>query len=195
MTIEDDDAALVARCRNGDATAWRALVQRYQRIVYAVAVRAGFDEHGAADVFQAVFARLFEHLPTLTQPERIQAWLVTTAKREALRLRQRNARTVSLSRADDAEGDAPEDMIPDESPLADESLDRLQQLALLRAALDRLDMRCGDLLKLLFNDEDEAPVYAEVARRLSLPVGSIGPTRARCLAKLRALVEAPRRKE
>ena len=185
----DDDAALVASCRGGDAAAWTALVRRYQRIVYAIAMRTGADEHAAADVFQTVFSRLHEHLPRLAQPERLQAWIVTTAKREALRVRQVGRRTVSMTRVDDADGDAIEDTIADDAPLAEEALDRLQQLNLLRTALDRLDLRCRDLLTLLFADADERPAYDEVARRLALPVGSIGPTRARCLAKLRGLVE------
>ena len=184
-----DDAALVARCRSGDGAAWAVLVRRYQRIVYAIAMRTGADEHAAADVFQTVFSRLHEHLPRLAQPERLQAWVVTTAKREALRVRQVGRRTVSMTRADDADGAAIEDTIADDAPLAEEALDRLQQLNLLRTALDRLDPRCRDLLTLLFADDDERPAYDAVARRLGLPVGSIGPTRARCLAKLRGLVE------
>ena len=191
-TPPDHDAALVARCRHGDGAAWAALVRRYQRIVYAIAMRTGADEHAAADVFQTVFARLHEHLPRLAQPDRLQAWIVTTAKREALRVRQIGRRTVSMTRADsddDGAGDAIEDSFADDAPLAEEALDRLQQLNLLRTALDRLDTRCRELLTLLFNDDDERPAYDEVARRLALPVGSIGPTRARCLVKLRGLVE------
>ena len=194
----DDDAALVARCRSGDGAAWAALVRRYQRIVYAIAMRTGADEHAAADVFQTVFSRLHEHLPRLAQPERLQAWIVTTAKREALRVRQIARRTVSMTRADDDDGEADypiEDSFADDAPLAEEALDRLQQLNLLRLALDRLDLRCRDLLTLLFSDDDERPAYDEVARRLALPVGSIGPTRARCLAKLRGLVESGERRE
>ena len=187
--VLEDDAALIDRCRSGDGEAWAALVRRYQRIVYAIAMRTGADEHAAADVFQTVFSRLHEHLPRLTQPERLQAWIVTTAKREALRVRQINRRTVSLTRADDGDGDAIEDSFADDAPLAEEALDRLQQLNLLRTALDQLDNRCRGLLTLLFRDDDERPAYDEVARRLAVPVGSIGPTRARCLAKLRALVE------
>ena len=185
----ETDATLVERCRAGDATAWAALVQRFQRLVYAIAMRAGLDEHAAADVFQTVFSRLLEHLPRLAQPERVQAWVVTTAKREALRQRQLAQRHPSLTRADDAEGDGLEDRLADESPLAEDALATLQQLDLLRAGLGRLDQRCRDLLLLLFNDEDAAPVYEDVARRLAMPVGSIGPTRSRCLGKLRKLME------
>jgi RNA polymerase sigma factor (sigma-70 family) len=185
-----DSATLVANCRAGDAASWRALVQRYERLVYAIVRRAGLDEHTAADVFQVVFARLLEHLPGLKQPDRLQAWIVTTAKREALRERQRSSRTVSLTRPADADGDAPEDSIADESPLAEQALDDLQQLDRVRRGLDRLDARCRELLLMIFSDEDERLPYEEVSRRLSMPVGSIGPTRARCLQKLRGTMEA-----
>jgi RNA polymerase sigma factor (sigma-70 family) len=185
-----DDAALVARCRQGEAAAWSALVRRYQRLVYAVVLRTGLDEHGAADIFQTVFSRLIEHLPRISQPERLQAWIVTTAKREALRVRQLGQRTVSMTRDDDAEGPGIEDTVADDAPLAEDALAELQQLDLLRHGLDRLDARCRDLLLLVFRDEDETLPYEEVARRLAMPVGSIGPTRSRCLDKLRRLVDA-----
>ena len=99
-------------------------------------------------------------------------------------------RTVSLTRADD-DSDSPglEDTLADDAPLAEAALSDLQQLHLLRGGLERLDARCRDLLQLLFSDEDERLAYDEVARRLAMPVGSIGPTRTRCLGKLRRLVE------
>lgn len=186
-----DDAALVARCRAGDDTAWALLVRRYQRLVYAVVLRGGFDEHVAADVFQTVFSRLVQHLPRLAQPDRLQAWIVTTAKREVLRARTLGQRTRSLTR-DDGDDDSPglEDTLASDAPLAEQALSDLQQLHRLRQALDRLDARCHDLLQLVFQDEDERLPYEEVGRRLGMPVGSIGPTRARCLDKLRRLVEA-----
>jgi RNA polymerase sigma factor (sigma-70 family) len=188
----DDDAALVARCRHGDAAAWAELVQRYQRLVYAVAMRMGMDQHAAADVFQTVFSRLVQHLPSLAQPDRLQAWIVTTAKREALRVRQLGQRTVSLTRTDDDGDNSPglEETLADDAPLAEEALSDLQQLHLLRDGLDRLDERCRDLLLMLFRDEDDHVAYEEVARRLGMPLGSIGPTRNRCLGKLRKLVDA-----
>ena len=186
---EDDDTALVERCRRGDATAWAALVRRYQRLVYAVVTRAGFDEHGAADVFQTVFARLVEHLPRLAQPDRLQAWIVTTAKREALRARELRQRTVSMTRDEGDDSPGLEDTLADDAPLAEDALSELQQLHRLRLGLDRLDERCRELLLLVFRDEDEKLPYDEVARRMNMPTGSLGPTRARCLDKLRRLVE------
>jgi RNA polymerase sigma factor (sigma-70 family) len=190
---ENDDAALIARCRTGDGSAWASLVKRYQRLVYTVVLRTGMDEHAGADVFQTVFQRLMAHLQRIDQPERLQAWIVTTAKREALRERERGRRTVSMSRSDDDDENAApglEDTLADDAPLAEDALSELQQLDLLRAGLDRLDARCRDLLLLTFRDDDDKLPYDEVARRLGMPVGSIGPTRSRCLGKLRTLVQA-----
>ncbi len=169
-------------------------MQRYQRLVYAVACRAGLDEHSAADVFQTVFSRLVQALPSIAQPERLQAWIVTTAKRETWLQLNRARRTVSLTTLPDGhDGDETDPAvadIADASPLAEEVLDELQQLHQLRLALDRLDTRCRGLLTLLFADEGERLPYKEIAVRLDVPPGSIGPTRARCLGKLRALLES-----
>ncbi len=162
---------------------------RYQRLVYAIVRRMGDDEHAAADVFQTVFSRLLQHLPKLADPSRLQAWIVTTAKREALLQRRRAQRTVSMHRSGD-DGEAAPDWEPvDDADGPEQQLDDLQQLHAVRLALDRMDERCRNLLSLLFNDADARVPYDEVARRLGLPVGSIGPTRARCLGKLRGLLE------
>lgn len=183
-----DDAELLARCARGEAVAWEALVHRYQRLVYAIVRRIGLDEHMAADVFQTVFSRLIQHLPRLQDPSRLQAWIVTTTKREALLQRKRGLRTVSMSRDDDAD-DATDWDFADDTPTAEEALSSLQLHNSVRNAMDRLDPRCRNLLMLLFNDDDDrAMPYEEVARRLGTPIGSIGPTRSRCLDKLRTLV-------
>ena len=184
-TDANDDAALVRRCVAGDGTAWTLLVERYQRLVYAIVRRAGLDEHAAADVFQTVFARLIEHLPRLNDPGRLQAWIVTTAKREAILQHSRARRTVSLTRPDDDTHEALVAEPPDESPLPEEALAELQLLHRLRLALHELDARCRDLLVMMFADDDEKPSYEGMAQRLQMPVGSLGPTRARCLDKLR----------
>jgi RNA polymerase sigma factor (sigma-70 family) len=192
---DEDDAALVSRCRRGEAAAWEALVHRYQRLVFAIVRRVGLDEHAAADVFQTVFARLVEHLPRIADPQRLQAWIVTTAKREALLALRRGQRTVSMTRADDAgdAGDAGDLMaefdLADDAPLPEDALAELQQQDLVRRALDRMDARCRELLLMLFREDGDTLPYEEVAQRLGLAVGSIGPTRARCLGKLRGLVD------
>lgn len=187
-----EDVALVERCRRGDPGAWNALVKRHQRLVYAIVTRIGLDEHGAADVFQTVFARLIEHLPRIVDPSRLGGWIAVTAKREALLQLRRARRNVSMTRSNDdgdGDGDAPEWEFTDDAAMPDQALDELQQLASLRRALDRLDERSRTLLLLLFRADDEKVPYDEVARQMGMPVGSIGPTRARCLAKLRKLME------
>jgi RNA polymerase sigma factor (sigma-70 family) len=182
-----EDAALVARCRNGDSAAWAALVKRHQRLVYAIVTRLGLDEHSAADVFQTVFARLVQHLPRIVDPERLQGWIAVTAKREALLQLRRSRRTVSMSRDDDDDEGADWDFA-DGAPRPGDALDQLQQLDRLRHGLDRLDERSRKLLLLLFRADDEKVPYDEVARQMGMSIGSIGPTRARCLAKLRRLM-------
>jgi len=182
------DAELVQHCLAGSQAAWRALVHRYQRLVFTVARRAGLDEHAAADVLQGVFEKVHRHLAHLTQPDRLRAWVVTTAKRETLTLLHRAARERSADDpGTDDDGLSLIDRLVDPGPLADERLQDLQEAQRMHVALDRLDERCRRLLTLLFADEDERPPYEEIARRLDMPEGSIGPTRGRCLDKLRRL--------
>ena len=185
----ETDAALLTRCKQGDTAAWEALVHRYQRLVYAIVRRIGLDEHAAADVFQTVFVRLLEHLPRLTQLDRLQAWIVTTAKREALLQRKRGMRNVSMTRTDEDDNRTAEWDIADDALLPEDALAELQAQNQVRHAMAQLDARCRDLLTLLYANEDDKIAYDEVAARLGMPVGSVGPTRARCLGKLRKLVD------
>lgn len=179
----DADEALVARCRAGDGAAWQVLVMRYQRLVYAIVRRAGVDEQAAADVFQTVFMRLLEHLRRIDDPSRLQAWIVTTCKRESLLQRRRGERAVAVVAADARAADA----VADDAPGPEQALDHWQRLMQVRRAFDHLDERCRRLLQALF--DSEASGYDEIARRLNMPVGSIGPTRARCLDRLRRAME------
>jgi RNA polymerase sigma factor (sigma-70 family) len=180
----DDDARLVDRCRRGEAAAWVKLIERYRRLVFTVPRRAGLGDDLAADVFQTVFAALHRHLDRIDDPSRLQAWLVTTAKRESLRQLRAQRNLVSL--ADDDETDILE-TLADEGPLPDEVLAELQENQQLRMAFDRLDERCRRLLAELYLAEEPAS-YARIAGWLGCPEGSIGPTRARCLDKLRRLL-------
>jgi RNA polymerase sigma factor (sigma-70 family) len=182
-----EDAALVERCRHGDSAAWTELVRRHQRLVYAIVMRLGLDQHSAADVFQTVFARLVQHLPRIAEPQRLQGWIAITAKREALLQLRRSRRTVSMSRDDDDDDGADWDFA-DGAPLPGDALDELQQQDRLRHALDRLDERSRTLLLLLFRADDDKISYDDVAQQMGMSIGSIGPTRARCLAKLRRLM-------
>jgi RNA polymerase sigma factor (sigma-70 family) len=184
--MDDSDLQLVSDCRQGDQLAWEKLVRRYQRLIYAIPRRAGLSEDQAAEIFQDVFTTLFEKLNDIEEPDRLQAWLVTTTRRRTLR-------TISQMpvkpRPDDA-GEPNDDIINntierlrDESPLPDEQLLILEEQHRIRTAVSQLDDRCQTLVRLLFYQR-EPPSYAEVAEVLGVPEGSIGPTRARCLGKL-----------
>lgn len=182
------DVALVRACQRGDAAAWEMLVNRYQRLIYAIPRRAGLDDDQCADVFQRTFAILVEHLDRIEQPERVRAWLVTTARRETQRFYQKANRTQPLpGESSDAEGEIATEL-PDPSPLPDELAAVLEEQHLVRVALAKLDTRCRQLLTLLFYQSEPMP-YDQVAAIVGVPLGSIGPTRARCLQKLGRLLK------
>jgi RNA polymerase sigma factor (sigma-70 family) len=180
--MDDNDLQLVSDCRQGDQLAWEKLVRRYQRLIYAIPRRAGLSEDQAAEIFQDVFTTLFEKLDDIEDPERLQAWLVTTTRRRTLRTISQMPATLRL---DDAADDLARtaEMLRDESPLPDEQLLVLEEQHRIRTAVAQLDERCQTLVRLLFY-QSEPPSYAEVAEVLGVPEGSIGPTRARCLGKL-----------
>ena len=184
-----DDASLVVRCRQGDPLAWEALVRRYQRLVHAIVRNAGLDDQSADDVFQTVFLRLLQQLTRIAEPSRLQAWIVTTAKREAWLQRKQGMQLVSMTHDEGAPGDGGFDDIADDAPGPEASLAQWQMLLQVQLGLDLLDERCRRLLQALF--EEDAEGYGEIGRRLAMPVGSIGPTRARCLDKLRRSIEQP----
>jgi RNA polymerase sigma factor (sigma-70 family) len=196
--MQPSDESLVLACRRGEAMAWDMLVMRYQRLIYTVPRRGGLDQDQAAEVFQRTFARLLEHLDRIEQPGRIRAWLVTTARRETLRLIRQHSKERSLSgaddrrdapgsNADDAYGEMRYESVADDALLPDEVLERLEQQHLVRMAIEALGERCRRLLLLLFY-RPEPPPYAEIAAALDMPEGSLGPTRARCLQKVRRLL-------
>ena len=180
------DAELIAACRNGDEAAWETLVQRYQRLVYAIPRRSGMDDDQVTEVFQRTFVKLVEHLDRIAQPERLAAWLTTTAKRETWRYSKRERATVGLPGLGEDEDDEIE--LPDHAPLPGETLIQLQQQHAIRTALAALDERCRRLLALLYYRED-TPAYTDIANQLGTSEGSIGPTRARCLEKMRKLLK------
>jgi RNA polymerase sigma factor (sigma-70 family) len=192
QSYEDlSDAELIARCREGHQAAWGTLVRRFQRLIYTVPRRAGLSEDHAADVFQSCFEKLYQHLDRIQDAERVRAWLVTTARRETLRLLEQARRVVDLAPvgSDDGEDAAdPLDRFADPGPLPEALLADLQEQDRLRRALERLDPRARQLLELLFLQEHSLS-YAEIAARMGIAEGSIGPTRARSLDKLRAMLK------
>jgi len=181
--MQATDKELVIACRQGNESAWAALVDRYQRLVYAVPRRAGLNEDQAGEVFQEVFVTLFEKMNEIKEPDRLHAWLVTTARRKTWRLLSKERTLQSTQTGDDDEAL----VVVDDSPLPDETLVRLEEQHRIRTALGGLDPRCRQLLTMLYY-QAEPPPYSEIAAVLGTPEGSIGPTRARCLKKLLKLL-------
>jgi RNA polymerase sigma factor (sigma-70 family) len=181
------DEALISACRRGDESAWDMLIKRYQRLVYSIPRRAGLDEFSSAEVFQNVFAGLVERLDRIEHPERIQAWLVTTTRRETWRMIRGRKASSAITIQPGNDETEPVDP-PDAAPLPDEILLRLEQQHKIRNLVAEMDERCRLLLEMLFYRSEPSP-YSEIADTLGLPEGSVGPTRARCLQKLLRLLE------
>jgi len=177
-----DVALLVRRAAEGDGSAWERLVGQYQRLLWSITREFKLVESDAADVAQATWLRLFENIHRLEHPDRVGSWLATTARHECLRSLAARKKVV-LTQDDGAYGHmaAAEPEI-DEQLLADE------RAQLVREALTRLPRRWQQLLELLMADPPAS--YAEISDQLGLPVGSIGPTRGRSLARLRGILQA-----
>ena len=168
------DPALVRACIAGNEAAWAMLVERYGRLVYSIPRGYGMESADADDVFQTVFATLVDHLPRLRDQTRLSAWLITATKRECWRVQGR--------RPDHAELDH---TVAADDPSVLDDITRWEREQAVREAMTTLDPRCRDLLTALFLDPTPA-AYVEIAARLGIAVGSIGPTRARCFKKLEA---------
>ena len=164
-------------------------MNRYQRLMYAIPRRAGLDDDQASDVFQEVFTTLFQKLNDIEDPDRLHAWLVTTARRKTWRLISKKRLTGQMQSGDDDDGGAEEmARIPDDAPLPDETLLKLEEQHRVRTALSGLEERCRKLLTMLFY-QSETPSYSEIAVSMGISEGSIGPTRARCLEKMLRLLD------
>jgi len=171
-------ADLVRWAGEGDRAAWNEIVDRYAGIVWAIARRHRLSAADAADVSQTTWLRLVEHLDRIENPERIGAWLATTARHESLRVLRLAGRQIPALDDDFAElADARADTRVDAALLTDERDRELRELVAALPARDQL------LLQLLSHDAQ--PSYVEIGAALGMPTGSIGPTRARCLERLR----------
>lgn len=174
-------AGAVRRAAAGDKDAWDEIVESFSGLVWSVANGYRLGAADAAEVSQTTWLRLLENLDRIREPERLGGWLATTARREALRqLRLRGREHVT-------DDDATFDRAPSTDPGPEELLLVHDRDRLLWRAFTQLDDRCRRLLQLVVI---VAPPYTEVAAALDMPIGSIGPTRARCLDRLRRLLEA-----
>lgn len=177
----DEVASLVERAAAGDERAWHDLVAEFSGLVWAVARAHRLREADAAEVAQITWTRLVENVDRLHDPARVGPWLATTARRECLRVLRQGARVVP--RGDD-------EFLDDVSDAPEHGAALMQQErdAVLWKAFESQRPRDRALLRMLVNDP--SPSYEEISAALDMPVGSIGPTRARALERLRREVES-----
>lgn len=172
---------LLARASRGDAAAWNVLVDRFASLLWAVARGHRLGQEDAADVVQNTWLKLLDHLDDIAQPEALPGWLATTARYECLALLRRKGRE-HLVRDDDLATNVVDEHVRElDAGLLDDERD-----SQLWACLGRLSERCQVLLRALM--ASDRPNYKAIAEALGMSVGSIGPTRMRCLDKLRDLV-------
>jgi RNA polymerase sigma factor (sigma-70 family) len=171
----------VTAAADGDPVAWNAIVERFSSLLWSVGRAHRLSAEDAADVVQNTWLRLLDHLDRIEQPEALPGWLATTARHECLSMLRRRGRDVVV-RDDDL---AP--MLVDvEAAALDAALLEEERDVQLWACFRKLTERCQRLLRVLM--ACDRPNYAEVSASLGMPVGSIGPTRMRCLSTLRSLV-------
>lgn len=184
-----DAGQLVTRAADGDEAAWQRLVELFSGLVWSVTRAFRLANADAADVFQTTWLRLAEHIRRIDHPDRVGAWLATAARRECLQYLRSSGRAIPTDDLDRLEGTPVLDNPTEEAILEAEreQEDAARAVALWRA-MGRLPARCHELLRVLM--ASPPPSYAEVAAALGLPVGSIGPTRARCLQTLREKLAA-----
>jgi RNA polymerase sigma factor (sigma-70 family) len=190
MTHEDDPAALLAAAADGDREAWDLLVARYSRLLWSIGLLYRMDRSDVADAFQNTWLRLLENLDRIQDPSRVGAWLATTFRRECSAILRKTGRTISTDSnalalaVDQRPGNVPGGIQREPGP--EGHLLRAERDSLLWEAFAQLDERCQQILRILVTDaHDGPPAYRQAAEKLRMPTGSLGPTRARCLARFR----------
>jgi len=175
-------ATLVRYAADGDHQAWERLVDQFARLIWSITADFKLGESDAADVAQTTWLRLLEHIDRIEHPDRVGSWLAATARNECLRNLAARKRVVLSQEDSELKG------IADYEPEIDEGILASERAQVVREALARLPGRWQRLLEMLMADP---PVpYHEISDQLGLPIGSIGPTRGRCLARLRVLLQA-----
>lgn len=185
--VESADSEIVKACLQGSSAAWEALIRRYQRLIYSIPLKARLSQDDAADIFQSVCLKLYEKLESLRDHEKLSSWIITTTTRECWRLANRQRKEKPADGLNSEENDETLKQLASEAPLIDQQGILLEQQQAVRQAVWALPERCKDLVTLLFYKDELS--YTEIARQMAMPVASIGPTRARCLEKLKKLLQ------
>ena len=180
MQYETDDD-LIRGCRAGHMEAWERLLEKYERLVFSIPLNYGLSRDDAADIVQQTFTSLIEGIDTLHEESRLGAWLATVARRKTWRVIERGRRE-SVD-----EYEQLSETLPALGQDTTSQLERWEMIEWLNHGLSLLSDRCRGLLMALYFEPQE-PSYAEIAERLGMSVGGIGPTRARCLERLKQIM-------
>jgi RNA polymerase sigma factor (sigma-70 family) len=175
-----DDAKLVDQCLRGDEAAWTVLLSKYKNLIFSIPIKYGFSREEAADIFQSVCLDVLCELKRLREPRALGGWLIRITYNKCFHQQQRDQRFA-------AENGQVELAIATEE-IPDSRLHELQRDQALRTALGSLTPRCHKLVEMLFFESPARP-YDEIAKSLSLAIGSIGSIRRRCLDDLRKTLE------
>lgn len=168
-----DDSILIERCLNGEQDAWEAIIRRYQNLIYSVPIRYHFSSQDAADVFQHVCVILLEKLKTLRNSETLSSWLYITTKRQCWKIAKKKKMETELQETSEE--------------ISDSNSENLVLQHQIKTGVDQLSEKCRDLIFALYYAEPPFS-YEQITEKLGIPFGSIGPTRARCLEKLRKIL-------
>jgi RNA polymerase sigma factor (sigma-70 family) len=175
VAVTTTDAELVSRCRGGDEQAWNELVERFSRYVFAICAQ-GFrlQSHDAEDVFQEVFARVYQHLDRLRSDEAIRPWIAQLTRR------------LCIDRLRGAGREGPAELDQLEPGAFDETLAGLDEAMTVRAGLEAVGDPCREILDRFFCRDES---YKAIGEALELPAGTIASRISRCLGKLRSELE------
>ena len=175
------DQVLVDGCLHGEPEAWSALVDKYKNLIFSIPIKQGFSADDAADIFQIVCLTLVSELPRLREPRALPAWLIQTTARKCFRRRSEVHRYVDVIGRE-------ETLSSETSEIPEALVVALEREQMLRNSIAELPRDCRRMVELLFY-QVPPPSYDDVAAALAIPKGSIGPTRSRCLEKLKRLLE------
>jgi RNA polymerase sigma factor (sigma-70 family) len=171
--MDGSDIRLIEECLRGEQDAWARLIARYERLIYSVARAVCPEPDDCADIFQHVCLEWYQHLGNLRDIRTLPAWLITVTRRKSF----------AVLRVKKATSQIDGQLEPSIQP----RISLIEQEHSIERTLEQLPERCRRLIALLYFDPDE-PSYAEVAQMMDMPVPSVGPTRARCLEKLKRLL-------
>jgi RNA polymerase sigma factor (sigma-70 family) len=182
--VAEADRDLIQRCRRGSSGAWQPVLNRYERLVFSIPLRYGLSRDDAADVAQITFTALVKNMDKLVDDSRLGAWLSTVARRNTWRLLERRRREMP---SEHLEGTSLAESAVALGKSDAESIEHWELSDWLDTGLSQLNEKCRNLLTALYF-RPELSSYAEVAEHFGMPLGSIGPTRARCLKRLKLVL-------